>query len=217
MTVTKGEYLQALEAAVARSTPTRQQKIARDNKGNQRSIDYFMGYLNTNHAKRLAVLRNNKEKYKARLQETAEIWTEEPGVLLENYADVFEGNGGSAKRLTVYTIDPRVIELCKTDAPQWIVIYWTAHLNDPINLSLHQAILNNVNFQYIYDYFFDPEQGERAAVQAPPIPVFHRDGRRRQAIRGGGEERGGFRRGVLRGLFFIGRGQEAPQLEKHPG
>ena len=79
-------------------------------------------------------------------------------MLLENVADVFEGNGGTSRRLTVYTIDPRVVELCKTDAPQWIVIYWTAHFNDPINLGLHQAILNNVDFQYIYDYFFDPDK-----------------------------------------------------------
>ena len=34
-----------------------------------------MGYLNTNHEKRLAVLKSNKEKYSARLQETAEILT----------------------------------------------------------------------------------------------------------------------------------------------
>ena len=154
--VTKGEYLQALEAAVLRKYADEQLKIARDNKGNQRSIDYFTGYLNTNHAKRLAVLKNNKEKYQARLQEPAEIWTLQPGVLLENYADVFEGNGGTTKRLQVYTIDPRVVELSKTDAPQWILVYWTAHLNDPVSLSLHQAVLDNVNFQYIYDYFFDP-------------------------------------------------------------
>jgi hypothetical protein len=158
VTVTKGEYLQALEAAVLRKYADETQKIARDNKGNQRSIDYFMGYLNTNHAKRLAVLKSNKEKYSARLQEAAEIWTLQPTVLLENYSDAFEGNGGTSKRLPVYTIDPRVIELCKTDAPQWIVMYWTAHLNDPISLGLHEAILNNVDFQYIYDYFFDPEK-----------------------------------------------------------
>jgi hypothetical protein len=156
VTITKGEYLQALEAAVARKYADETQKIARDNKGNQKSIDYFMGYLNANHQKRVAVLRSNREKYKARLQETAEIWTDEPGVLLENYADVFEGNGGTPMRLPVYTIDPRVVELSKTDAPQWIIMYWTASLNDPISLGLHNAILNNVDFQYIYDYFFDP-------------------------------------------------------------
>jgi len=158
VTVTKGEYLQAMETAVAREYDTEKQKIAREHVGNQKSIDSFMGYLNTKNEKRLAVLKSNKEKYRARLQETAEIFTQEPSVLLENYADVFEGNGGNTHRLPVYTMDPRVVELCKTDAPQWIVIYWTAQLNDPVSLSLHNAMLNNVDFQYIYDYFFDPDK-----------------------------------------------------------
>jgi len=156
VTITKGEYLQALEAAVMRKYADETQKIARENKGNQKSIDYFMGYLNKYHEQRVAVLRSNNEKYKARLQETAEIWTEEPGVLLENYADAFEGNGGGHRRLAVYTLDPRMVELAKTDAPQWIIIHWTAHLNDPANLHMHNSIMNNVDFQYIYDYFFDP-------------------------------------------------------------
>jgi hypothetical protein len=156
VTVTKGEYLQALEAAVLRKYADETQRIAREYKGNQKSIDYFMAYLNTNHGKRLAVLKSNKEKYSARLQEPAEIWTLQPTVLLENYPDAFEGNGGTSKLLSVYTIDPKVTELCKTDTPQWIVMYWTADLNDPITLNLHNAILNNVDFQYIYDYVFDP-------------------------------------------------------------
>ena len=156
VTITKGEYLQAIEATIARMYDAEKQKIARDNVGNQKSIDYFMGYLNTKHEKRVAVLKSNKEKYKSRLQETAEIWTDQPDAMLENYPDVFEGTGGTPTRLPVYSFDPRVLELCKTDAPQWIVMYWTAHLNDPVSLSLHNAILNNVNFQYIYDYFFDP-------------------------------------------------------------
>lgn len=158
VTVTKGEYLQAVETAIARSYDAEKEKIARDNKGNQRSIDYFMGYLTTKHEKRVAVLKSNKEKYRARLQETAEISTLAPDVMLENYPDVFERNGGGSLRLPVYTFDPRVVELCKTDAPQWIVIYWTAQLNDPVSKSLHDAMLNNFNFQYVYDYFFDPDK-----------------------------------------------------------
>ena len=138
-------------------------------------------------------------------------------MLLENYPDVFEGNGGTPTRLPVYTFDPRVVELCKTDAPQWIVIYWTAHLNDPISLSLHEAMLNNFNFQYVYDYFFDPDKVKGQPYTPLRSPSLHRDGCRGQAIRGGDEERGRSRRGVLRGLFVIARWQEAPQLAKHAG
>jgi hypothetical protein len=94
----------------------------------------------------------------ARLQEPAELQSDHPGVIIENDTDVFESGGGAPKRLTVYAIDPKMMELSKTDAPQWITISWTAQLNDPISLSLHQAIQNNFNVQYLYDYFFDPEK-----------------------------------------------------------
>jgi hypothetical protein len=156
--ITRGEYLQATEAAIARMYDAEKQKIARENVGNQKSIDYFTAYLNTKNEKRAAVLKSNKEKYRNRLQETAEIFTIQPDAMLENYPDVFEGNGNPVLRLPVYTIDPRLAELCKTDAPQWIVMSWTATLNDPASRSLHEAVLNNVNVQYIYDYFFDPDK-----------------------------------------------------------
>ena len=159
LTVTKGEYLHALEAAVLRKYAEETQKIARDNKGNQREHRLLHGL--PEHEPREASWRFSTatgEKYRARLQEPAEIWTQETTVLLENYPDAFEGNGGTPTRLPVYTFDPRIVELSKTDALQWIVIYWTAHLNDPISLSLHEAMLNNFNFQYVYDYFFDFEK-----------------------------------------------------------
>lgn len=156
VTVTKGQYLDALEVAIGRKRSAELKRITEAEQGDQKRIAVAMADVDARTAKRTAVLAANREKYRSRLQETAEIWTEQPDVMLENYPDVFEGNGGNAKRLAVYTIDPRVVELCKTDAPQWIVMYWTAQLNDPVSLSLHEAILNNVNFQYIYDYFFDP-------------------------------------------------------------
>ena len=61
-------------------------------------------------------------------------------MLLENYADAFEGNGGGQRRLPVYTIDLRMVELAKADAPQWIIMCWTAHLNEPANLPMHNSI-----------------------------------------------------------------------------
>jgi len=156
--VTKGQYLDALEAAIDRKPITELKRITEARQGNQKDIAFEMADVDKRTARRKEVLAKNREKYKSRLQETAEVWTLQPDIMLENYSDVFEGNGGTTKRLAVYTIDPRVVELCKNDAPQWVVVYWTAHLNDPVSLSLHEAIINNVNFQYIYDYFFDPDK-----------------------------------------------------------
>lgn len=158
VTITRGEYLTITEAAVTRLYTTEKSKIFRDNQGNQRFIDSAMKYLDDKHAKRLAVLESNREKYKDRLKETATIFTTEPDALLENYPDVFEGNGGSRLRLPVYTIDPVLAERCKTDAPQWIVVSWTAQLNDPVIRHLHEAVVTRFNFEYLYNYFFDPDK-----------------------------------------------------------
>ena len=156
ITITKGQYLDALEVAIGRTRTAEKTRITQAEQGDQTRIDLAMKDVDARTAKRMAVLAANREKYRSRLQETAEIATDQPDVMLENYPDVFEGNGGAAKRLPVYTIDPRLAELCKTDAPQWIVMSWTAQLNNPVSRSLHEAILNNVDVQYIYDYFFDP-------------------------------------------------------------
>ena len=84
-----------------------------------------------NTARRVAVLDANRQKYRNRLQEPAELQSEQPTVIIENATDVFEGGGGAPNRLTVYAIDPKMMELAKTDAPQWILISWTARLERP--------------------------------------------------------------------------------------
>lgn len=157
VTLTKGQYLDALAVAIDRKRAAEVKRITEAEQGNQKRIAPWVEQVDALTAKRKTVLAGYREKYKNRLQEVAEVWTDAPSVMLENMTgyDVFE-NSGFKTRLPVYTFDPKVIELCKTDAPQWLVMSWTAHLNDPASAHLHQAVLNNVNFQYIYDYFFDP-------------------------------------------------------------
>ena len=156
--VTRGQYLDALGAAVARRRASELTRLTEANRGRPEEVDRWMKIEDTNTARRVAVLDANRQKYRNRLQETAEIHSDQPSVIIENETDVFEGSGGSTTRLIVYAIDPKMMELSKTDAPQWILISWTAHLNDPISLSLHQAMQNNFNVQYLYDYFFDPDK-----------------------------------------------------------
>jgi hypothetical protein len=156
VTITKGQYLDAMESAIGRKRAAELKRITEAEQGDEKRIAVAMKDVDARTAKRLEVLAKNREMYKGRLQETAVIATGEPDLMLENYPDVFEGGGGPRTLLPVYTIDPRLLELCRTDAPQWIVVSWTTNLNDPVSRSLHEAILNNVDFQYIYDYFFDP-------------------------------------------------------------
>ncbi len=156
MTITKGEYLDALGVAIGRWRSAEKGRIAEAEQGDQKRIDIAMKDVDERTAKRTAVVAKNREKYRGRLQETAELPTGDADLLLENLPDVFERDGGAAMRLPVYTIDPRLAERCKTDAPQWIVMSWTAQLNNPVSRSVHEAILNNLNVEYSYNYFFDP-------------------------------------------------------------
>ena len=156
--VTRGQYLDALGEALVRRRASELRRLTEANRSRPEEVERGMKVEDANTARRVAVLDANRQKYRNRLQEPAELQSEQPTVLIENATDVFEGGGGAPKRLTVYAIDPKMMELAKTDAPQWILISWTAVLNDPVSLSLHQAMLNNVNVQYIYDYFFDPDK-----------------------------------------------------------
>ena len=131
-----------------------------------------MKYLNENNEKRILCLKNNKEKYKNRLQEPAQIYTDQPSILLENVPDIFEGTGAGSVKLFVYKIDPVVAELCKTDKPQWIVVTWHGDVTSPVGKHQHESIINNFNFDYVYNFFFDPEKVKGQPYKPLRSPVF---------------------------------------------
>jgi hypothetical protein len=156
--ITRGEYLKQLESAVPRRYEKEKKEIYEHNKNDQRSIDYFMKYLDDKNAKRVACLKKNTETYKNRLNETAQVYTNQPDAMLENVEDVFEGSGGSANKFVIYKVDPEMAELCKKDQPQWIMMSWDWSPNDPAEKNMHESIINNFNFEYVYNFFFAPEK-----------------------------------------------------------
>jgi hypothetical protein len=170
--ITKGEYLRITEEGILREYQKEKKSIHEKEKGDQRSIDYFMKYLNEKHAKRLVTLAKNKERYKDRLSEPALIFTSQPDIMLENYDDVFEGNGGRALSLPVYKIDPAMAELCKTNKPQWIKITWHGDVFEEAGKHQHESIINNFNFDYVYNFFFDPEKVKSKPYQPLRSPAY---------------------------------------------
>ena len=154
--LTRGEYLEVIEAAVIRLSDEERKKLLSDT--NKRFIEAALPDLEKRHATRLSVLAANKARYKDRLKEIAEISTIAPDGRLENISDVFDGSGGSSMRVKVYTIDPVLVEQAKTPEPAWILVGWTAEFNDPASRHLHDAVITKFNFNYVYDYFFAPEK-----------------------------------------------------------
>jgi hypothetical protein len=161
--LTKGEYLQVLERAIANVYQQERKKIYEKAQGNQKDITYFVGYLDQKNEKRISYLKQTKEKYKNRLGEVA-LTNAQPSLTeLETGRDVFS-NGyltdaeSTSGRVPVYKIDPVMAELCKKDKPQWILISWWWTPNQPVEKHMHESIINNFNFDYVYNFFFDPEK-----------------------------------------------------------
>lgn len=155
--ISKAEYLDKMAGAIARKHDSEKEYAIKSwPEGNARAS--ALRDAEDRYQKRMGLLANNREKYGSRLQEKAEVFALQPDVLLENYKDAFEGNGGSAARYAVYKVDPVMNDLAKTDKPQWIVVWWNGDLLDPVGKQQIDAIVDNFDFQYLYDFFFASEK-----------------------------------------------------------
>ena len=86
--------------------------------------------------------------------------------------DIFKKRG--VHSYPVYYYDAATTARCKTDKPQWIVVSWDAEgaiNNDPTGLHMHQSILDNFNFDYLYKYVFAPEKVKGISYKPLHNPV----------------------------------------------
>ena len=160
---TKGEYLQALETAIPNYYAEEKKRITEAEQGNQQRMIFPLKNLDEKIEGFNTGLKKNREKYKNRLGELASTNTQ-PGLSdLANGRDVFSSQyltdpESNSVRYAVYKVDPAIIELCKKDKPQWILVSWDYGISDPTEKQQHEAIINNFNFEYVYNFFFDPEK-----------------------------------------------------------
>lgn len=148
--VTKGEYLEALGKAI-------------ESDGEEKlKSGVPAASVNDQLLQRRTALARLKDKYKNRLAEPAKL-KEQPDIYIETESgfDIFENKNYPAE-YPVYKFDSAKLALTKSDQPQWIVISWDAQgvaTNDEAGIHLlHQSMLNNIDYDYIYNYFFYPEK-----------------------------------------------------------
>lgn len=155
--ITKGEYLSLLPAALERQYQQEKAKAEQQwAAGSAREEALAEAVQRKN--RRIEKLNACRQRYKDRLSETAELFTAQPDLLFENYADIFEGNGGVQEHFPVYKVDPEMAAACSGEKPQWIIIAWNWNHDDPRMVHMHESIIRNFNFRYVYDFFFDPEK-----------------------------------------------------------
>jgi hypothetical protein len=161
--LTKGEYLKLLERAMPVVYEREKKKIFEKEQGNQKSIDYFMKYLDDQTEKRKLNLKKTQEKYKDRLDEVALVNAQPSLFDLNDGRDVFSSGYLSDReetsgRMPVYKVDPVMADRCKTDKPQWVMVSWVIGINNPAEKCLHEAITKNFNFDYLYNFCFSPDK-----------------------------------------------------------
>lgn len=143
--VTKGEYIQLADEALAN-------KFNTANEFDKKTINRIR--------KHIAVL---KEKHKSTLQQPALLRTMQPGMYDFDGFDPFELSDIDKHRLLyypLYKLTPPVLEKLKAAEPQWISISLPFKTRENGN-QLHEmytAITENINYDYIYNYFYNPEK-----------------------------------------------------------
>ncbi len=125
-----------------------------------------------------------KGKYKNKWNDIAELKLSEAGITLIDFVNANEGrddmfdnkDNGKEKLYTTFPIlkvRKPALALCKTDQPQWLVVRWTMGMqNQAFNIHLHESILNNFNFEYAYNYFFNPEKVKGQSYKPLRSPTY---------------------------------------------
>lgn len=155
--VTKAEYLDKLAAAIERKVAKeKEQAIQSWPEGKTRTS--ALADVDARYQKRTAALQSARTKYQGRLQEIAEVTTLQPDVMLENNPAIFAEASAAGRHYPVYKVDPALAALAKSDQPQWVLISWDGNITHADAKYMQDAILNNFDFQYAYDFVFNPEK-----------------------------------------------------------
>ena len=156
--ITRAEYLDKLAAAIERSYAKEKDKETKSwPEGKTRTT--ALAAVDDRYRRRQGVLQNTRTKYQGRLEEPAAVSSLQPSVIIENSSDVFGDATNAAHMYPVYKVDPETAALAKTAGPQWVVVSWDGNIaTDPVAKRLHDAILTNFDFGYLYDFVFDPEK-----------------------------------------------------------
>lgn len=166
--VTKGEYLQLAEEALDRSLQKEKEKIDRQWPGkesrDQKSRDEAYTYIKIQMDRYRNGIKQLREKYKSTLNEPAVTRNMQPDITnFDGTLDPFEI---TSKEETlkiyypIYKVETDVKQKCNSDQPQWLAISFPYRTKEDGNqgYELYRAMTEHFNYDYAYDYFFNPEK-----------------------------------------------------------
>ena len=162
--VTKGELLQLAEDAVGRQLQAEKEDVENKLSGNIKAQQDAFEYRKKNIEKYRVNIQQLREKHKSTLNDPAVLRIMQPTIYsFEINPDPFiisKYEETSKQYFPVYKIEPVVLEKFKTDQPQWMAISFPYKTKEDGNqlYEMYRAITENFNYDYAYDYFFNPEK-----------------------------------------------------------
>lgn len=159
--LTKGEFIQLSDESFDRHLERKKEDVVGQFSSEQARTEVLAAEREKvkTYREKLKALR---EQYASRLNEPAIIRDMQPTIYtVDGSSDPFQIDQFSTNlkhEYGVYTYEPTVYEKCQTDQPQWIAIHfpYATKENGRKEYELYRAISEHFNFEYVYNYFFDP-------------------------------------------------------------
>jgi hypothetical protein len=167
--VTIGEFLdesdKAFNRELAKEVTRRTAPWPGNNERDKKSREEVADYVKKEYEKFHAYVFKLKEKYKDNLDKPAVLRHMQPTYNTTFYGDTdpFEITSIERSRkqyYPVFKIDAATKEKCKSDKPQWIAFtfpYLTKENGNQL-YEMYTAVTQNLNYEYIANYFFNPEK-----------------------------------------------------------
>lgn len=177
--VTKGEFIQKTAERIPAWYDEEKKKINDDLQRDPKSVPYRLKNLDEMLERAKINFEKLKNKYKDRLNETAVVrpgnnnMSDLTSSITSTSWDFFDNS--ILQTFPVYKHSADAVEISKTTRPQWVVVSWDAEgvlTASPAGVHLHQSVLNNFNFDYVYDYFFNPGKVKGIAYKPLQSPAY---------------------------------------------
>lgn len=168
--VSIGEFLDRAEASIEPEKLKEKERVRAQwpgsDAGSLKAREEANAYKATQFEAVLNRIRKWRQVYKDRLNETATFNASHQTLLSAFNADepdpfaVSPLERSRKEYYIVYKVPPRTVELCRTEKPQWITVWYPFENKQDGNqlYEMSTALTENLNYTYIYDYFFDPEK-----------------------------------------------------------
>lgn len=162
--ITKGELLQRAEESLDKQLADEIKDVQAKWSGNQKAQDEALAYRKQVIEKYRGNIQKLRERHKYSLNEPAVIRDMQPTMYsFETDPDIFKTDNyekGLKHYYQVYKIDPELYAKLQSDQPQWIAVAfpYAAKENGNQLYELFTALSQNFNYEYVYNYFFNPEK-----------------------------------------------------------